>query len=64
MIEYSLNFLCYLLVLSFIVVSKTPDLWLCSAALSTSCYVPVEGQCSANIQSRMFGVRTISSAFS
>jgi hypothetical protein len=64
MLEYSLNFLCYLVVVSFILTIKTPDLLLGSAAVSALYHEPVEGQCSANIQRRMFGLRATSIEFS
>jgi len=43
------------IVLVYIVI-MTFGLCLCNAGVSTSCYIPMEGQCSVNIQISMFGV--------
>jgi hypothetical protein len=45
-----------LLVVVFMLVIMKIDLCLCSAAVCTSCYVHMEGQCSVKIQTPMFGV--------
>jgi hypothetical protein len=39
-------------------VIMTIELYLCNAGVFNSCYVPMEGQCSVNIQISMFGMCT------
>jgi hypothetical protein len=55
---YSLNVALFRIFLAFIVI-MTFGLCLGNAGVSTSCYVPMEGQCSLNIQISMFGLCAI-----